>query len=91
MADILFLIAGIALLIKGEVHISRKRVLKGRAVKILGLLYVAPFVVTFICAFIASAIGFGLTFVAPIGVVFVVIDILATLYFILFHKNEGRD
>jgi hypothetical protein len=57
MADILFLLAGIVLFLKKEVHISRKRKLSGQPVKILAVLYVAPFAVGLLASVFLGVVG----------------------------------
>ncbi|OHA66822.1 MAG: hypothetical protein A3I38_02460 [Candidatus Wildermuthbacteria bacterium RIFCSPLOWO2_02_FULL_47_10] len=87
MADIFFLLAGIVLFFKKEVHISRKRKLSGRPVKILAVLYVLPFAVGLIAGFFISAFKLDPAYAIWISTPLVVIAILATLYLIFFHKE----
>ena len=89
MADIFCLLAGVVLLFKKEVHISRKRTLAGRPVKILAILYIVPFTVGFVASIFVSAIGLDLSSVFWISIPLVAIAILTTLYFIVFHKDNS--
>jgi membrane protein YdbS with pleckstrin-like domain len=88
MADIFFLLAGIVLFFKKEVHISRKRTLAGRPVKILAILYILPFTVGFLGSIFVSAIGADLSSVFWVSIPLVAIAILTTLYFIFFYKES---
>ena len=90
MADIFFLLAGLVLLFKKEVHISRKRVLSGRIVKILAVLYVLPFTVSFIVGIIITAVGADPMNSIWISIPFTVVAILTTLYFIFFYKEHAN-
>lgn len=87
MADIFFLLAGIVLFFKKEVHISRKRKLSGKPVKILAVLYVLPFILSFIAGLFIPALGLDISYGIWISIPLVVIAIFATLYFIFFHKE----
>ena len=80
---------GVVLLFKKEVHISRKRTLAGRPVKILAILYILPFTVGFVASIFVSAIGLDLSSVFWISIPLVAIAILTTLYFIVFHKDNS--
>jgi hypothetical protein len=80
MADLIFLIAGIVLFIKKEVRISRKRILSGRPVKILAVLYILPFVIGSILGFIAGANGIDLGTVFWITVPFNGTDFSVVLF-----------
>lgn len=88
MADLFFLLAGIVLFFKKEVHISRKRVLTGRPVKILAVLYVLPFLASFLGGVAASTLRFDLVYASWVGLLFAVLAVGATLYFIFFHKGH---
>ena len=56
--DLIFLLAGIVLLLKKHVKISSKRELSGRPVKILAILYILPFAESFIQGFMAGSKNF---------------------------------
>ena len=84
MAELFFLLAGIVLLFKKEVHVSRKRTITGKKVKILAVLYVAPF----ISGIVSGAIQLNMAYASWVSISLVVIAILVTLYLILFSKNE---
>ena|SRR3989338_1565563 len=88
MADIFFLLAGIVLFFKKEIHISRNRKLSGRPVKILAVLYVLPFTLSFIAGLFIPALGLDLSYGFWISAALVVVALLATLYLIFFHKEE---
>lgn len=87
MADIFFLLAGIVLFFKKEVHISRNRKLSGRPVKILAALYVLPFTISFIAGLFIPALVLDLSYGIWVSIPLVVLAILATLYLIFFHKG----
>ena len=89
MADIFFLLAGIVLFLKKEVHISRNRKLSCQPVKILAVLYVLPFIVGLIAGVFISAFGLDPSYGIWISTPLVVIAILATLYLIFFHKGAS--
>ncbi|OGZ26554.1 MAG: hypothetical protein A2365_02045 [Candidatus Nealsonbacteria bacterium RIFOXYB1_FULL_40_15] len=86
--DIILFIGGLVLLFKNEVKISKKKVLKGSKVKLLGLLCVLPFALGFVGGFIVSAGVITLPTLYWITTPLMWIAILATLYFILFYKEK---
>jgi hypothetical protein len=91
MADLFFLLAGVVLLFKKEVHISRNRKLSGGIVRILAVLYIMPSAVGFAGALFAPALGLDLLVVNWFSISFVAIAFLSTLYFVVFHKgSESR-
>jgi hypothetical protein len=89
MADIFFLLAGIVLLFKKEVHISRKRALSGWPVRMLAILYILPFAVGFVGSFVLSAVAVDPLAAVWISLPFTTIAILTTLYLIFFHRPRG--
>jgi hypothetical protein len=89
MADIFFLLAGIVLFFKKEVHISRKRILSGRLVKILAGLYVLPFTVSLIAGVVIAAAGANPMNGFWISIPLTVVAMLTTLYFVFFYKEPA--
>jgi uncharacterized membrane protein YfcA len=87
MADLLFFLAGVVLLFRKEVHISRTRKLTGRPVMILALLYLLPFLVSFIGGLLVAQIGAPMQWAIIPSTGLSVIAILSTVFVILFYKK----
>lgn len=75
MAEIVLAILGVAILLKGEVKVTKKRVVKGGPAYCLAILFLAGIPMGLLGGFIAE----GIT---------VLIAILATIGFVVFAKGD---
>jgi hypothetical protein len=85
--DIIFFLAGIVLLFKKKVKVSKTQELNGKPVKILGVLYLLPFTTGF---FLGIILGPGrvnrIDFAFPVSLLMLIIVIAITVYFIIKKK-----
>ena len=88
MAGIFFFIAGIILIFKKEMHITKKRTLAGRPAKILGILYILPYLIGVLVATLAKSGIVIPDFVIWMMMALAPIAIIATLYLVLFYKPK---
>ncbi len=87
MAELFFLLAGVVLLFKKEVRISKRRLLTGRPVKILAALYIAPFIVSFIAGLTSEIATLDSNPLFWLSGALLLVAFFTTLYFIFFHKG----
>ena len=77
--DLIFLLAGIVLLIKKQVSVSKTRVLKGNIVKFLGILYILPTCSNLLNRFLGTP---------DIALSLIVISVVVTLGVVIFYRPK---
>ncbi len=88
MLAIFFLIAGLYMIFKKEVRISSKRSIKGRVAQNIGLIFLAPAILSYVLKLIPdSPLGVILSYVSLVGYGIAIISIF---YFIFFYKSTNN-
>lgn len=84
MIDILFSLAGLVILIKGKVQITESRIVTGKSVRILGVLYLLCFPMGYMLRYIILQAGYDKYIL--LGFIYPLLLIILTIIFVFAAK-----
>ncbi len=89
MLAIFFLVAGLYMVFKKEVRISSKRSIKGKIAQRIGLIFLAPAILSYLLRLIPeSPLSVILAYITLAGYGVAIISIL---YFVFLYKSTNED